>query len=59
MNHEITAALGPWWTRDHGATQLLRGSSGCCDSSERERERERERRSSTFSPMAPHGGEAM
>jgi hypothetical protein len=41
MNHEITAALGPWWTRDHGATQLLRGSSGCCDSSERERERER------------------
>jgi hypothetical protein len=43
MNHEITAALGPWWTRDHGATQPLRGSSGCCDSSERERERERER----------------
>jgi hypothetical protein len=57
MDHKITAALGPWWTHDHGATQPLRGSRGCCDSSERERERER-RTSSTFSPMALHGGGA-
>jgi hypothetical protein len=32
-------ALGPWWTRDHGATRLLQGSRGRGDSSERERER--------------------
>jgi hypothetical protein len=38
MDHKITAALGPWWTHNHGATQPLRGSRGCCDSSERERE---------------------
>jgi hypothetical protein len=31
-------ALGPWWTRDHGATRLLQGSRGRGDSSERERE---------------------
>jgi hypothetical protein len=45
-------ALGPWWTRDHGAAWLLQGSRGRRDSSERERER----RSSGFSPMAPLGG---
>jgi hypothetical protein len=47
-------ALGPWWTRDHGAARPLWGSEGHHDSSERERER----RSSRFSPMAPLGGGA-
>jgi hypothetical protein len=30
-------ALGPWWTRDHGAARPLRGLRGRHDSSERER----------------------
>jgi hypothetical protein len=31
-------ALGPWCTRDHGATSSLRGFGGQRDSSKRERE---------------------
>jgi hypothetical protein len=54
----LRLALGPWWTRDHGVVQPLRGLGGHRDSSEieRERERRRRRRSSGFSSMAPLGG---
>jgi hypothetical protein len=51
-------ALSPWLTHDHGVVRPLRGSGGCCDSSERERERERESRSKGFSPMMLFGGGA-
>jgi hypothetical protein len=47
-------ALGPWWTRDHGAARPLRGLGGCRDSSKRER-----RRSSGFSSMTPLRGGAV
>jgi hypothetical protein len=43
-------ALGPWWTRDHGAVRSLRGSRGHRDSSERER------KLFGFSPMTLYGG---
>jgi hypothetical protein len=48
--------VGPWWTRDHGATRLFWGSGGHHDSSERERERGGRR---GLTPMAPLGSRAV